>query len=128
GNAISLYSLDDGLNNLVDLLQRDAVTNGLSNWEYVISAVGSGDSIRIRNGRVDLDLSASISALTGDLTNINSLASNDVIHDTFDYAIQLGSGALSWATVTVNVIGSNDAATITGTDTGSVKEDTAGQT
>src|SRR5205814_1372393 len=67
GNAKTLYSIDDGVNNLIDLLQRDAVTNGVSAWEGIISTVG-GDKIRIRNGKIDLDLSASISALTGGST------------------------------------------------------------
>ena len=128
GNAKTLYSVDDGINYLTDLLHKDALTNGVSSWEGVISAVGGGDQIRIHNGAIDLDLSASIMALTGGSTNINALTATDHIHDTFDYAIQLGNGTLSWASVTVDIRGSNDAATISGTNTGAVIEDTPGHT
>ena len=118
GNAKSLYSVDDGTNYLADLLQADTQTNGVSAWE----AIGGGDTIRIDKGKVDVNLSHSIFALTGS-TDINALAAGDHIHDTFNYAIRLGNGTLSWSTVTLDIYGSNDAATITGTAAGSVTED-----
>jgi len=119
GNAKTLYSIDDGVNFLTDLLQADVLTNGVSLWE----ASGGGDEIRIDNGKVDIDLSASIKAITGGSSNINALAAGDEIIDTFDYAIQLGNGALSWANVTLVVKGSNDAASISGAATGTLTED-----
>src|SRR5207248_1077360 len=120
-------SIDDGVNYANDLLSKDTLTGGRSAWEAAVSTTGTGDRIRIDNGSVDLDLSASIAALTGGSTNINALAAGDHIHDTFVYAVQQGNGALSWTTVTVDVVGSNDAASISGTNTGSVT-DIAGQT
>src|SRR5438046_2682028 len=54
GNAKTLYSVDDGINYLSDLLMRDALVNGVSVWE-----AAGGDKIRIDNGKVDIDLSHS---------------------------------------------------------------------
>jgi VCBS repeat-containing protein len=119
GNAKTLYSVDDGNNYLTDLLTADALINGFSVWE----ATGGGDTVRIDNGNVDLDLTHSISALTGGSTNINGLAAGDYIIDTFKYTIQLGNGALSWGTATVNIQGSNDPASISGDHTGTLSED-----
>jgi len=43
--------------------------------------------------------------------------------DTFSYTVRMANGALSTATVTVNIAGKNDLATITGDTEGSVTED-----
>lgn len=122
----TLYSIDDGVNYASDLLSEDTLVGGLSAWQSAVSTTGTGDRIRIDNGSIDLDLSASIAALTGGSTDINALAAGDHIHDTFVYAVQQGN-ALSWTTVTVDIDGSNDAASISGTNTGSVT-DVAGHT
>src|SRR5262245_22917593 len=71
GNAKTLYSVDDGVAYLSDLLQADALTSGVSVWE----AIGGGDKIRIDNGKIDIDLNASITALTG-VTDINALSAH----------------------------------------------------
>src|SRR5262249_6745092 len=84
-------------------------------WE----ASAAGDQIRIHNGQIELDLSAALAALGA--TDVNSLAAGDHIHDEFVYAIRLGNGTLSQATVTVDIYGQNDAATITA----SAHEDTS---
>src|SRR5436190_17049316 len=78
---VTLYSIDDGVNYANDLLSKDTLTGGRSAWEAAVSTTGTGDRIRIDNGSVDLDLSASIAALTGGSTNINALAAGDHIHD-----------------------------------------------
>src|SRR4051794_27186869 len=54
GNAKTLYSVDDGINYLKDLLTADILVNGVSAWE----ATSGSDLIRIENGNVDVDLSA----------------------------------------------------------------------
>src|SRR5438552_2363402 len=43
GNAKTMYSVDDGINYLTDLLKADTLINGVSQWE----AIGDGDTIRI---------------------------------------------------------------------------------
>jgi hypothetical protein len=99
GNAKTLYSIDDGVNYLTNLLSADPLNNsGVSTWE----AIGGGDTIRIDHGKVDINLTNSIPTLTGGSTDINALTASDHIVDTFDYAIQLGNGALSWAKVTLD--------------------------
>jgi VCBS repeat-containing protein len=125
GAAKTLYSVDDGINALTDLLQSD-VAGGA--WEGVISAVGGGDLIRIHDGKIELDFSSSVAALTGGTTDIQALAVGDEIQDTFVYAIKLANGTLSWAGVTVDIHGSNDIAAISGAGTGNVTEDMPGQT
>ena len=57
------------------------------------------------------------------------LAAGVTYVDTFTYAIRYANAlTASQATVTITLVGANDAPTIGGTATGSVKEDTAGQT
>src|SRR6185369_13360225 len=43
--------------------------------------------------------------------------------DTFTYAIRMSDGALSWATVTLQIAGANDAPVVTGAVTGNAVED-----
>jgi VCBS repeat-containing protein len=106
GKAKKLFSLDDGNGHAsatdYDLLQADL--------SGVYEAIATGDRVRIVNGQVQLDLSASLLALGA--TDISALAAGDHIHDEFVYAIQLGNGTLSQAMVTVDIWGQNDVATI----------------
>jgi VCBS repeat-containing protein/ELWxxDGT repeat protein len=103
----SLYSIDDGNGhpNLTDndLLAADA--NGV--WE----STSTGDSIRLYNGTIQLDLSHALAALGA--TDIVSLAAGDHIHEDFVYAVRIANGTLSQAEVTVDLYGQNDPATIT---------------
>ena len=120
GKAKSLFSIDDGnggSNNPTDLMIKDSLVNGVSAWE----ATAGGNLVRINNGKVEFNFSNSLASLGA--LNVNALAAGDVIQDTFVYAIQLGNGTLSWATATVTIQGQNDAASISGTSTGSIGED-----
>lgn len=119
GKAKTLFSIDDGAGNPInpaDLLNVDGLVNGVSAWE----TTSGGNSFRINNGKIELNLDPSLAALGG---SINSLAAGDHIHDSFIYAIRLGNGTLSWARVTFDLYGQNDAATISGNNTGTLGED-----
>ncbi|MBK5914194.1 VCBS domain-containing protein [Rhodocyclus purpureus] len=97
GNAKKLYSIDDGSGALKDLLAKDP---GLvTAWE----TTADGNLIRINAGKVEFSIASD---------KVNALTEGEQYSDTFVYAIQLGNGTLSYATVTVNILGQNDAATI----------------
>ena len=121
GAAKKLYSIDDGNGNPLasdaQLLVKDVGTNGISAWE----TTDDGNQIRINNGKIEFDLSHSLS-LAG-ATSVNALAAGDVIDDDFVYTIQLGNGTLSQAHVHVHIVGENDVASISGDQTGDVTED-----
>src|SRR6185436_9905830 len=113
GNAKTLYSIDDGNGNTLapdfELLAPDVV-NGVSTWQQT----ALGNWVRINNGKIEfkLDDGTHNSTHTG---SIDSLAAGQQVNDEFVYAIRLGNGTLSQARVTLQIIGSNDNATITGT-------------
>src|SRR5437868_13572022 len=112
----TLFSIDAGNGHVSptdsNLLTADA--NGA--WE----STSTGDSIRLYNGQIQLDLSHSLAALGA--IDVNALAAGDHIHEDFVYAVRIANGTLSQATVTVDLYGQNDAATITP----SAAEDTSG--
>jgi VCBS repeat-containing protein len=96
------------------------------NEQLTQSAVGewveleSGAKVRITSdGRIEYDYTAINTSL------IQSLGEGDEFTDTFSYSIRLGNGTISTATVNLTYVGENDAATILGTNTGSVTEDGA---
>jgi VCBS repeat-containing protein len=93
GAAKQLYSVDNG-DALADLLTRDSATCGP--WEKT----AMGNEIRLNNGRIEYKLLD------------QSLAEGQICTDTFVYAIQMGNGTISYATVRVQLTGSNDAPTI----------------
>src|SRR5215208_4185107 len=66
-NAKTIYSVEDGVSYRSSPLKVDPLTNGISMWE----AIDGGDAIGIDHGKLDINLSASIFALTGS-TDINS--------------------------------------------------------
>lgn len=109
GKAKSLYSLDDGDNALKDLLARDP--NLSTSWEKT----ADGNEIRINCGQIEFRLASDF--------NVNSLTDGEPYTDSFVYAVQMGNGTLSYATVNISITGQNDAATITGDAAGSVAED-----
>ncbi|TAL27839.1 MAG: type I secretion C-terminal target domain-containing protein [Alphaproteobacteria bacterium] len=118
GKAKTLYSIDDGNGNALnptDLLNGDNLVNGISAWELT----ASGNYARINSGKIELNLAPELGA-----GGIDSLGADDHFTDTFVYAIRLGNGTLSWAHVNIDIYGQNDIATISGTATGAVVEDT----
>ncbi|MGX5850765.1 VCBS domain-containing protein, partial [Mesorhizobium sp. PL10] len=115
GNAKTLYSIDDGISAStatkqyapIDLTTADAQVSGVSAWEDI----GGGVFIRINNGKVEMNLSQYLQQ--HGFASLQAMGATDSIHETFTYAIKLGNGTLSWASVSVNIQGSNDGATIT---------------
>lgn len=120
GNAKQLFSINDGNGNALasdaELLTKDAV-NGVSAWE----TTEDGNLIRINNGKIEVDLTHSLTVLGA--TDLNSMGAGDVIDDVFVYTVQMGNGTLSQAYVHVYIQGANDLATIGGDLTGSAVED-----
>ncbi|AEH90425.1 beta strand repeat-containing protein [Mesorhizobium opportunistum] len=124
GNAKSLFSVDDGISGStatkqyapIDLTHQDYQTLGISTWE----TIGEGVSIRINSGKVEMDLTGYLAA--HGFSSLQAMGPNDHFNETFTYAIKLGNGTLSWASVSVNIQGTNDAAVISGVSTGSVIE------
>jgi VCBS repeat-containing protein len=104
GNSKSLYSLDNGVSaggaSPVDLLVADVV--GVTES----SALGAMISITA-DGKVAYVMTAALR------TQLASLKAGQFATDTFTYAIQMGNGALSWATATVQIAGVNNAPVVT---------------
>jgi VCBS repeat-containing protein len=90
------------------------------------------------NGVFTLDSGATISAnldgtihYDGSAVNLQYLAEGEIYTDHFVYTVRMANGALSTASVSVQVVGVNDIAVITGATAGDVMEDgglTAGGT
>lgn len=94
GAAKKLYSIDDGDKALTDLVNSDVTTV----WE----TTKAGNQIRINAGKIEFQLGF----------DAQTLAEGEKYADSFVYAIKLGNGALSYATVNFNLVGQNDGATI----------------
>ena len=112
GNTVSL-----------DVLANDGGGNGKQLW-----SVSGGDGkthASISNGKILYDFSASLAALGA--TSVDALAAGDHIHDEFTYVVRNGNGngngALSQATVVIDLWGVNDRASIGGNAAGSTVED-----
>lgn len=122
GNANTLFSIDNGINNsgamsgysAADLLTQDTARIEATNSDT--SLIGAKIWIT-SDGKVGYDASA-LSA------QIATLSAGEFFTDSFIYAIRLGNGTLSWATATVRIAGYNDGP-VAAADTNTVKEDTA---
>ena len=82
-----------------------------SDWECTLN----GNWVRINNGKVEYRI-ADGSGVQGQGADVNSLTAGQIFTDQFVYAIRLGNGTLSEATVKINITGANDTATIGGDD------------
>ncbi|MEO8547740.1 MAG: VCBS domain-containing protein, partial [Sphingomicrobium sp.] len=111
GNAKSLFSVDDGDGNALtadyDLIQKDVNAAGVSPWELTFG----GNWVRINNGKIEYRISDG-SGIVGQGRSVDSLNAGEVFSDQFVYAIRLGNGTLSEATVKINITGANDNASI----------------
>ncbi len=126
GKSKTLYSVDGDMDALTELLQRDTA----GTWEASRVALWTSGSdvpvyhdikIRLYNGKIEVDLTGAV----GDGT-IEDLASGQMLQGSFQYAIKLGNGTLSYATINFSVKGEGDAqaqnSTIGGNLTGAVTE------
>ncbi|RIX26970.1 VCBS domain-containing protein, partial [Sphingomonas edaphi] len=111
GKAKTLFSVEDGDGNPItadfDLLAKDVNSAGVSQWEMTLG----GNWVRINNGKIEYRI-ADGSGVPGQGRDINSLTDGQIFCDQFVYAIRLGNGTLSEATVKINITGANDAASI----------------
>ncbi|MFK4723648.1 VCBS repeat-containing protein [Bradyrhizobium niftali] len=122
GNAKTLFSIDNGINNsgaMSGYIAADLLTQDTARIEGTSSDTSlNGAKIWITaDGKVGYDASA-LSA------QINALSAGEFFTDSFIYAIRLGNGTLSWATATVKIAGVNDGP-VAVADANAVKEDTA---
>lgn len=99
------------------LMANDAGGNGKSFYGIYGSTTTSwGARLTVENGAIRYDGSSS--------AQLQALAQGETITDTFQYAIQLGKGVISIATVTVTVTGTNDGP-VAVADTGATTENQA---
>ncbi|SCB50235.1 VCBS repeat-containing protein [Bradyrhizobium shewense] len=127
GAAKTLFSLDNGTSASAstktyapaDLLVKDVA--------YSSDAAGmaaTGDRSAL-GARIWIEADGTVHYDKGDINaQLQALATGQTLTDTFTYAIQLGNGTLSWATVTLQFNGANDSVIITSSpQSGSVVED-----
>ena len=111
GNAKTLFSVEDGDGNAItadfDLLCKDVNAAGVSEWECTFG----GNWVRINNGKIEYVI-ADGSGVKGQGRSVDSLTDGEAFSDQFVYAIRLGNGTLSEATVKINITGKQDAASI----------------
>jgi VCBS repeat-containing protein len=111
GNAKTLFSVEDGDGNALtadyELLCKDVNAAGVSNWELTLG----GNWVRINNGKIEYVI-ADGSGIAGQGRSVDSLTDGQNFNDQFVYAIRLGNGTLSEATVKINITGRQDAAAI----------------
>ena len=114
GKAKTLWSVDDGGSDMMSELLKSNVT---TSWERT----AAGNWIRIYDGKVEFRLDDG-SNTPGSARSIDALSASDHIQDSFYYSIRLGNGTLSYAKVTLDIGGQNDAASLGGKFTGTVTE------
>ena len=118
GNAKTLWSLDNAMSDdtstklpaPADLLSQDIVgADNFSRYGALIEFTATGK--------------VAYSMTADSIKHFQSLAAGQVGEDSFTYAIRLGNGTLSWATVTLQITGTNDAPVVTGAVIGTAIED-----
>jgi len=118
GKAKKLFSITGDDASTTQELWEALKTKDGTTWEET-----EFGRIRINNGKIDYQLGETVNGVFV-VRDVESLTGNDLVNDSFTYAIQLGNGTLSYATVTVSITGANDAASITasGSEDNSVVE------
>jgi len=112
--TLDVLANDPGAARLYSVSQDAGALAGTAQFPVATSTtLASGASVSIADGRLVYDAG----------TAFQSLGAGVVGYDTFVYTVRMANGALSTATATVAVTGVNDAASISGTGTGSASED-----
>ena len=107
GKAKKLFSIYGDDSTSTQELWNALKTKDGSGWEYTESG-----RIRIRDGQIDYQLGQGKTDATFVIKDVQSLNAGQEINDAFTYAIQLGNGTLSYATVSIQITGANDNASI----------------
>ena len=81
-------------------------------WELTLNH----NWVRINNGKIEYRI-ADGSGVPGQGRSVDSLTAGQPFADQFVYAIRLGNGTLSEATVKINITGANDLASIAASGT-----------
>ena len=100
--GLTLHSVDDGLGNTTnDLLTPDSWLSSMSAPDYLWGTTERGNLVAIYNNTVVYKPTAAFMGVA----NIDDLTMNDVLTDSFTYAVRLSDNTLSWSTVTITLRG-----------------------
>jgi VCBS repeat-containing protein len=111
GKAKSLFSISDEYGNALDPATTDLLTSNVNTgWEVT----EDGNWIRINCGKIEFKLKDPFSTGTPNTDpyyggSYNALSASQDVNDHFTYAIRLGNGTLSYATVHIYIDALNDA-------------------
>jgi VCBS repeat-containing protein len=129
---------EDATTSDLNVLANDPGAARLWSLDQGVASLAGGSQVASALGSFTLGSGATISAnvdgtihYDGSGVDLQYLAEGEIYTDTFIYTVRMANGALSTASVSVQVTGVNDIAVITGDDDGSVTEDgtlTAGGT
>ncbi|UWU91355.1 VCBS domain-containing protein [Bradyrhizobium sp. CB1015] len=127
GAAKTLFSLDDGTSasaSTKNYAPADLLVKDVAYSSDAAGMVGTGDRSAL-GARIWIESDGTVHYDKGDINaQLQALAAGQTLTDTFTYAIQLGNGTLSWATVTLQFNGANDSVYMTSSpQSGSVVED-----
>ncbi|MHC4055236.1 VCBS domain-containing protein [Bradyrhizobium sp. 25ACV] len=127
GAAKTLFSLDDGTSasaSTKNYAPADLLVKDVAYSSDAAGMAATGDRSAL-GARIWIEADGTVHYDKGDINvQLQALATGQTLTDTFTYAIQLGNGTLSWATVTLQFNGANDSVFITSSpQSGSVVED-----
>ncbi|MCK1727677.1 VCBS domain-containing protein [Bradyrhizobium sp. 142] len=127
GAAKTLFSLDDGSSaspSTKTYAPADLLVKDVAYSSDTAGMTGTGDHSAL-GARIWIESDGFVHYDKGDINaQLQALAVGATLTDTFTYAIQLGNGTLSWATVTLQFSGANDQVYITSSpQSGTVVED-----
>ncbi|KRQ08298.1 beta strand repeat-containing protein [Bradyrhizobium manausense] len=115
GAAKTLFSLDDGTSasaSTKSYAPADLLVKDVTYSNDAAGAAGTSDHSAL-GARIWIESDGTVHYDKGDINaKLQALGVGEALTDTFTYAIQLGNGTLSWATVTLQFTGLNDAPTI----------------
>ncbi|MBR1361999.1 VCBS domain-containing protein, partial [Bradyrhizobium ottawaense] len=127
GAAKTLFSLDNGTSasaSTKNYAPADLLVKDVAYSSDAAGMAATGDRSAL-GARIWIEADGTVHYDKGDINvQLQALATGQTLTDTFTYAIQLGNGTLSWATVTLQFNGANDSVIITSSpQSGSVVED-----